>query len=487
MDIRVELRDTFERWYPGADSSDLLAPGWSDERWLTDPTWIEFKLVKSDIVRRAMGEAYRGIKGAARAAGKDPDTIYVGGNDIGKLNVGAETGTDQLDQVNIEYDPYFSAVTGSYSDHIPPYGQAATYYRHVQQYAGSQHAVVWYYLWALPVTAFQNDPALGELLAYEALANNTLLNFGADNNPNPGTSTTARAVNQTIERLAPVFGIREQYADIGLFFSPDTEYGDLTPGGYRDGGKLDHTLGYYGWGNALTRLSIPFRPVPEFRCTAQVLDGLRVLILPNVRALSEHTLRDVLGPWVDGGGAVIVTGADSGILDGLRARYRRRRSAALADLAERAATKGLGIYRPANLGMDFYLSSGRTTADLDELQSILDQLSERIGMAPAVTLDGVGPKVVANLHVARSGERVFVDLLNEDITLDDSTGTASITPTNGGSVVVRLPTRDRAPTSIQWWDADRDGPVTLHGDFRAGALALDLPAFRVYATAVLNY
>lgn len=486
VDVRAELKATFRKWFPDGDPDDLSTAGWSDERWLTDPTWIEFKLYKSDVVARRMREGYEGIKLAARDAGKDPDTIYVGGNDIGKLNTGAEAGTGQLDQVNIEYDPYNSPVTGPYSDKIPPYGQAGPYYRHVQQYAESQHTAIWYYLQAAPVSAFQNDPTLGEFLGYEALTNNVVLNDGADNNSDPGNSASALAVNQTIDRLAPVFGARDQYADVGLFFSPDTEYGDLTPGSYRNGGKLDHTLGYYGWGNALTRLNVPFLPVPEFRLTPPVLQRLRLLILPNARAISERTLQTVLAPWVSAGGAIIVTGGDSGSVDGLQARFRPRRSASLVDLARRAATKRRGSYVEANLGMDFYLSAGRTDADLNPIRSILGQLTRQIGLGPTLTLDGVG-KVVANMHTARSGGRVFVDFLNEDLDLDNTTSTASLSPTTGGSVTVRLPqSRTGGQPTIHWYDADSAAPVVVSAHVDGTMLRIPLPSFRVYGSLVID-
>jgi hypothetical protein len=486
FDVRQYLKDTLTTWYPGADPTDLGHAGWLDARWTTDPVWSAFRSFKSNAARNAMQKLYDGIKSAALAAGRDPNQVYVSANDIGKLNYAAETGK-AVDQVNIEWDPFYHPVLQGNSEGIIPRGQTGSYYRTVSNYGKSRHSVVWFYLWNPQISAFQGNTTVGEMLFYEALANNAILNAGIDETFWAVSPNNALALHNAQERLGTVFGLRRSWGEIGLLFSPNSEYRDLRPGGYSPGGNVVHTLDYYGWSNALIQDSVPFVNVTEFRLEETIQD-LKVLIVPNADAIPSAVVRQVIAPWVSRGGTLVVTGADSGRYAGVDEAFADRGSAVLADLARRPRGSGHGVYLDGRPGMDYY-ATGRSSADRAGIAAVVRSLRAAGRFRLDVALSGFG-QVVATVNRSDASERpaVFIDLVNQQLTLDQPTATATLAPLASGTVTLTQPAAGAVTVRrAQWHDVDGSAPVSLPiTRIGANAVQVAVPAFRAYGSIVLS-
>jgi len=111
------------------------------------------------------------------------------------------------------------------------------------------------------------------------------------------------------------------------------------------------------------------------------------------------------------------------------------------------------ISSSTNLGGNYLVSSSgsgtlpnksRDSADLSPIQSIIDQIinptppATRVYYDPIVTLSA-GSKVYANVWQDTTVNRMFVDLVNHDISFGSS-ASATITQAAGGTLTVRLPT-----------------------------------------------
>ena len=107
-------------------------------------------------------------------------------------------------------------------------------------------------------------------------------------------------VNAVIGQLRDVYKKREIKASVGLYNSGASELSQLTPGGYVGGGDVQSTLAYYGWGSSLENQNIAYQTVTENRISAEELENIEVLVMPNVITISqEMCIRD--RHWVNTG------------------------------------------------------------------------------------------------------------------------------------------------------------------------------------------
>ncbi|MEV4441874.1 hypothetical protein AB0K09_23265 [Streptomyces sp. NPDC049577] len=192
---------------------------------------------------------------------------------------------------------------------------------------------------------------------------------------------------------------------------------------------------FRGTVKALVYAHIPFTTVTSPGLTAGDLAGLRVLMLPNLQAVSDAEA-EVLRGFVSGGGTVVITGPAPTALDELgtaRAEY------ALADVlgfrkadalpASRRNTFGAGtcMYVKALLGHGYLATTDRAAGD--ELLAPV-----RAAAPPAVTLTG---DQRIHLELGRLGDDVVVQLVN--FTCFGDTPGAFRTVPAACSVALRVP------------------------------------------------
>ena len=346
FDIREHLLEKFTELGLTGDPRNLDNPGWKDMKWTEDPVWRAFLVHKGRIAGERARELRRIVKEEANNSGNypNPEDVGVFGNDIPKLTFGGFTG-EEVDMVVTEYSPGFQSDVGNNGRGLPPRGRTGPFYELATRYGKSRHAVVWYYLDGPHFEKYRENPNLGEVLGFEALAHNALLT-GGPSEKLAGNASSSKKVNDFIARMAPIFRRRRRRAAVGLVFSVQTQYSTLAPGGEIN---FDHTHAFYGWGAALEDLRIPYRVIPDFRLVSETLDSYSVLILPHVRSIEFETVERILVPFLRSGGALIITGGDSGSIRTVEGLFERNQLFLLAALGSRVVTPGRVIFIPAKI------------------------------------------------------------------------------------------------------------------------------------------
>lgn len=502
FDIRLYLKAKFSEWFPNDDPANVLSSKWSDPRWNDEPIWQAYIAYKAEVVARNAQYLYNAIKEEAQLLGKDPNDVLVYGNDFTRVHVPGITGKE-MDIVSAEYMPHYAVVTGNFKDGLPHEGVTGPYYALATQAAQGRHAVTWYYL----QPEYASKTNLAQLISYEALANNAIITGGSSHlyANVPGTDESALSVNNFIERMAPVFGSRERSGAVGILYSTETEYSYMAPGGYRvDGspggivpGELPSVLEYYGWATAFERLHVPYRAISDYKLTSESLQGLSVLILPLVEAISQEAVDEVIVPFVEAGGTVIVVGEESGKRDSAANLYQNRTTPALAELASREFSNGQVILmpkQPSSLegpGGNYYKMlphnlNNQAVADsmFEQISRVVDNLYTTDCLVQTIELDGFAGSTTAVQHIDRSQSRLFIDLVSRDYDLEND-----YKPVNeGGKLTARLPLKlaSNEPT-VQMYVPESEEPINLVWEQReGGTLDIVIPAFQFYASIVIE-
>lgn len=494
FDVRAYLKAQLASWYPAADPSNLADPGWKDARWLDDPVWRAYRVHKSQVAHAFASSLRAIVKDEAASAGRDPDAVAIGGNDIPAISLGAITG-EEVDMVNTEYTPDWARDTGAVGRGLPPYGHAGPFYATAVRYGQSRHAIVWYYV----KEEYLGHPVLGEVVGFEALASNCMIYGGSFDKRIVGTDASTKKVNDTIARMAPVFGGRQRAGAVAILYSTETQQTFLAPGDFvgfdattsdpAHPGYLDHSLGHAGWGAALEELHVPYRSIPDFRLSLAELTGVSIVILPHVRAIEASTVENVLVPFLRAGGGIIMTGSSSGSLHTQAGLYAPNPSPLLDGLRTRDVRPGYVLFVEGNPGFEFHMgqldpAGARRVGGRTAIATALYNLRTILGLQEQIVTTA-GPRIVTALHGDGLANRFFVDFVNLDI--DPATDT--LTPAPGSSLTWTVPAAlVGRPLRVTAYDADGAGgvplAVTTSGDGRV--ITVSVPGFRVYQSLVLE-
>ncbi len=490
-DVRDALKARFLTYFPSGYPDYLKSHTtrgyWRQDLWIDDPLWSTYKSHKAKTGNRNMIRLYEGIKEVAEAAGKDPDHILVSGNDLPGINFGSFNGLS-LDIASTEYSPAYHRSTHAYSDGIPPHGGTTPFYAITTSFTKSHSGSVWYYLDG-EYAKYLGNPTLGELLGYEALTGNVSLNLGEQQPMMPGTDASALNINTTIEKMAPLFGQRTREGDVGVYYSTDSEYLYMTPNGVAKNARIPAITGYYGWGTALERLHVPYRAIPDFNLTTTYLEGLSVLILPNVESIDPDKIEQVIVPFIENGGSVIISGEDAGRYQGIEQNFAKNDSPLLYDLTINIPSNGNVLFVEDESDTEFYTyhldaTWGYGSDELAILKEAIDSLVHMGALArQSELLDFNEGTIRAIMHADTEEERWFVDLLNTNINLT----TDVITPSEGGTLILTLPEEvDRVPT-FTFYDTDKEAPYKLEAKtLDDGRVELSIPGFRMYGSLIID-
>jgi len=487
FDIKAYLVHQFNSWYPALDpykiTDGTVLAAWRDTRWQQDTVWRAFMSFKAETAQARAQELYVGIKQEAAALDLDPDDILIGGNDIPRLSFAALTGTE-VDMINSEYNPYHSVVSGFAADGLPPYGHAGPTYSLAVNFAKSKRANIWYYL---PETyaKYQNRTQLGEILGYEALSKNVLINTSSDNSTIAGSDESSKRVNRYIKSVSDIFGARRSVGNIGLVYSSQTELFNLLPGGYLDGGQNSNVGEFDGWGTALEHLNVPYRAIPDFKLSAAELADIEVLILPHVRVISSELVNDVLIPFANSGKTILVSGADSGSVKPWSESLADQASALLYDLVGAGKAKFVN----GTPGTDFYAVHQKPgiarTSKLNALNAIIEGLIADGKLERQLEFYDFNEFVRTSLNYDEETNHFFVDIRNQnyDVARD------ILTPEDGGTLRIRLPEslRDRT-LQVAFYDTDQTGKAQMleYAAVDNATIDVDIPGFRVFGSIVIS-
>lgn len=503
FDVRTYLKNKFRTWF-NKNPDNLSQAEWSSPRWNDEPIWKAYISHKAKIAATRAQQLYDMIKDEAVKLGKQKDDILVFGNDITRVHVPGITGKE-MDLVSAEYMPHYSVATQNFKDGLLPDGHSGPYYAIAAQAAQGRHAITWYYL---PNEVLSGQEQLAQLISYEAIANNVIITGGTSPlfTALPGNDNSALAVNNFIERMSPEFGMRERYATVGLVYSTESEYSYMAPGGYRykygkdavAPGDLPSVLEYYGWGTAFEDLHIPYRTISDYKLTTESLSGLSVLILPLVESISQQTVDQVLVPFVEAGGTLIVVGEEAGKLDTSSNNYRAHNTPILAGLVNRTYNKGqvmLVPKQPSSLegpGGNYYRAQSYNEANsvlansmLTKIRNIMDGLCDDGTMARQVELTGFNDNTVTVLNYDRSGKKFFVDLVNRHFNVQND----SPVQNPGGTVKVKLPPAlalTGPNFTVDMYVPEQQQPIRLTSVVQGNSIEITVPAFQMYASLIVR-
>ncbi len=492
FDVRSYLRERLA--VLGGESMDLRAPQWNDAHWLDDPIWRAYKIFKRQTGTKALNDYYRVTKEAAAQMG-NPD-LAVLGNDIPLYSLGFVRGG--VDLVSTELSPGWHMGTSSRGFMMPPAGRFAPFYKLGREHGRSRLMNVWLYL-SGENDAYRESPGAVNTLYYEMLANHALpmLQYGHPD------CTQHETVNREffgfVKRARSTFGGRDSLTDVGLYYSSSSILASMTPAGFRDMDHQPHMGAYNGWGAALGSLHCQYRPVPEWKLTAETLGGLRGLIIANAEVLDVEDVARVVTPWVRAGGRLIVTG-NSGTRRGEDGNFSpHAQGSSLAGLTGvpsgpsapatrlRAVGAGSVLFIRDNLGLSYFNASTVSTraALLPGLKGALETV---LGKTETILTpcSSIPESVGINLYEDASVGRLFVDVNNYDLDL----ATDVVTDSPPISFIVQSP-RWLKPTAAPHLKAEVLSPsptpptVTLrrvHGD----RILVELGPVTHYASIVVS-
>lgn len=437
FDIRAALRTILRSF--GGDDEDLQDPLWRDPRWTETPLWRAYVIFKRQTGTEALSQYYRAVKDAASTAGK-PDYL-VAGNDL-QYMLGWCRG--DLDLVSSEMSPGWGLITGPRGISFYPVGRFAPLYKFAREHARSRFVNIWLYL-EKEYAPYRFSTGLVTTFYYEMLANHTLPMFHPGNNRVAGTDADNAAFFAFVKRVTPVYGARTPVEDIGVYYSSSSALRTLTPGGFQNHADQPHHFGLWGWATALGELHYQYRIVPEWRCTADTLDGLQLLVIPDAQVLEGDWVETTLTPWLERGGRLIYTG-DSGLYRGEADIFAKNESGSCLSSLQ---GKPNVAFIAENMGRDYYL--------LDTLEE-RDALLPRFDWAVSALLDSVPPVITPlavpttvgmTLYEDRGRNRLFIDLNNMNLNREAD----AVLPADEIRFAVRLPD----------WMAGRE----LHGEVYA--------------------
>ena len=414
FDVREHMKGVATGW--GWDGSNLNSTVWKDSNWLDDPLWRAYLIFKRQSGTHALANYYASVKSAALAGGKDE--FLVAGNGIPDFNFGWCRG--DVDMASTEMSLGWRLSNGSTGFTPPPIGRYAPLYKLAREHAQSRFVNVWLY----------NDhyvdelthPELCNALYYEMLATHTFPKLDPSSTRVAGDDQTNAAFFEFVESAAPLYGERVPVETIGLYYSSSSAMRQLTPGGFDEFNAQPHQFSFWGWGTALTELHMQYRAIPEWKLTSEMLDTLRLLVIPNADVLDPADVA-VLTPWVNGGGRLIITG-DSGKYLGESGNFELNGSGlSIASLTTHANV----VYLPDNIGMDYYLAYENRPVSLDLFSDAVD--SALVGATPAgIMASTASDRTGLTLYEDEAAGKFFIDVNNVNIDTNYvMTGTGAIT------------------------------------------------------------
>ncbi|MBM3471853.1 MAG: hypothetical protein FJX75_01105 [Armatimonadetes bacterium] len=420
FDVRTYLRGAV-RDRLGGDDTNLRDPKWSDPYWLDDPIWREYRIYKGEVGKEALRGYHEAFHTAAREAGLDDFCIQ--GNDI-PIWCFDWPRPEYLEMVSTEFAPGWNLLGGPRGIGLPPGGRIGPVIKMARVHARSRFVHVWYYLDG-PYEKLRGNAPLGRVLSYELLAHHAMIQAYPGAPQVAGTVETHREVTDFIHAAKGVWGDREPFARIGLLYSPDSRLVHLTPGRLLGFEAQQHVFDLLGWGTALSELHQQYTVIPEWALTPEALQDLRVLLLPSVEVFSPEVVENVLRPWVEAGGRLIISGPCGDRTDASRSHARVENPAAmlpeLCALAsvdpnsprsaahEAAVGRGQVILLPS-LGFDYYQQTPGAR-DLSAIEPAIRQHLSDFGL-----VEGNLPREL-EVSVFRLPARgaLFVDVANLDL------------------------------------------------------------------------
>lgn len=446
FDIRTKLKSIANGW--GWNNSNLDHSAWDNTNWQNEKIWQIYMIYKRQTGTEALTDYYFATHDAAEDAGKTD--FLVQGNDIPIFNLG--WARENVDMVSTEISASWNLCSGSRGFMLPPLGRISPAYKTAREHAQSRMVNVWLYndgyeQYLQNYGSNTANPNICKLMYSEMLAHNTLPMFLPSNSKNTGSQAINGEFFSFVSQNTANFGKRTPVEDIGIYYSTSSILNQILPGGIINQASQPHQFAVWGWGTALGQLQYQYRIIPEWKLDKAVLDELKVFIIPESEIFSSSDVTNILQPWVQNGGRLIVTGVsgkrhgESGWFAINSAGYSLSPLTTITNTTGapsrvfRTIGSGTVLYLKDNIGMNYYNNeSSRSTLISTFRTEMANVLS---GSAPVIlTVDASFPTTVGLTTLADLYRgRFFIDIVNYNINLS----TDYIDPGNQLNFSLQLP------------------------------------------------
>ena len=369
------------------------------------------------------------------------------GNDIPIINLGWTRGN--LDMVSTELSAGQNLCAGYRGITLPPFGRFSPLYKLGTEHSRSRFMNVWLYndgyedyLKHDPDNGYYANTNLCQVMYAEMLASHAMPMVQPSNHRVTGDPTTNGNFFEFVSQVDPLFKKRDLVADIGIYYSSSSILSQFLPGGMRDFGNQPHQFANWGWATALGQLHYQYRFIPEWKLDSNALEDLKVLIIPNSEVFDNSDVTNILLPWVQAGGKLIVTG-NSGYRHGEgvglsvnSSGYSLSPLTGVSDDSGPSTTQnnvgaGKVYYVKDNIGMDYFnvSTAAERTSRLSNFSTPINAVLSGVTPFVASTDANVDDKVGITLYEDTWNGKLFVDIVNYDIVLatDVQTNTPAIT------------------------------------------------------------
>ena len=435
FDIRDKLKSIATGW--GWDGSSLNHSAWKNTGWQNEDIWQAFSIFKRQTGTEALTDYYNAAHYAAKISGKDD--FLVMGNDIPINSLGWPRGN--LDMVSTEISAGWNLCSGSRGFMMPPVGRFAPSYKTAREHAKSRFVNIWFYNNDYESYTFNTN--LTWVLYSEMLANHTLPMFHPGNTKVFGTDAINSDFFEFVSQVESNFGTRTPVEDIGVYYSSSSILNQMFPGGVKSFDAQPHQFANWGWGTALGQLHYQCRSVAEWNLNSNVLNNLKVLIIPESEIFTDDNVSQILQPWVNNGGRLIVTGVsgnrhgEPGNFEINSGGFSLEQLTTVANISSaptellRTVGSGKVLYIKDNIGQNYYNASSISTrsALLPNFTSAMNQvLGNDRSLTVLIPGAGISSSVGLTVFEDPCTSNLFVDIVNFDLDLktDQMTDTTEL-------------------------------------------------------------
>jgi hypothetical protein len=275
-----------------------------------------------------------------------------------------------------------------------------------------------------------SHPAFCNAVYYEMLANHTLPKLSPGDPRIAGDSATNAAFFSFVVSVEPLFGARTPIEDVGVYYSSSTLLRQHTPGDYLNFNAQPHQCAFWGWTTALGELHYQYRALPEWKLTRENLDSLAILVIPDAEVLDPMAVTEVLQPWVEAGGRLVITG-DTGKFLGETGNFDPNPDGlSVAPLLNNPNV----TYLPEEIGLDYFLAYVNRPSLLPQFAQAMD--SARAKSRPLRLVATNAPSTAGlTLHQDAGTKRLCIDVNN--LQIDETSW--QLTPTGPIEMELRPP------------------------------------------------
>jgi hypothetical protein len=499
FDIRTKLKNIATGW--GWDGSNLHHAAWDDSRWQNEDIWNAYLIYKRQTGTEALSNYSDAVHQAATENGTDDFLIM--GNDIPIFSLGWVRGN--LDMVSTEISAAHNLCSGSRGFMLPPVGRIGPAYKAGREHSISRFVNVWFYnsgyedyLKHDPPTYEANTNACWVLYS-EMLATNTMPMIHTDNPMNTGSPEINTDFFDFVSQVDTLFSKRYAVEDVGIYYSSSSLLNQILPGGVLDFDNQPHQFANWGWATALGHLHYQYRFVPEWKLDSDTLNDLRVLIIPESEVFDDADAVNILLPWVQAGGRLIVTGV-SGNRHGEYGNFAVNSSGySLAPLtgvsnissapsAElRIVGAGKVYYIKNNIGMDYFHAS-TVSARASQISNFSSAMNLVLSGTDPVVLTSTDPDVDENVGLTLYEDilngKLFVDIVNYDLVLatDQITNTPPLT-----FDIVKPSWLENKDITVDIVSPDAVGSVNIDLNSVPGRIQITTPSIKYYASIIIEF